>query len=396
MATVRLRPGHVQPVWAGHPWVYAQAIESVTGAPGPGDVVSVVDGRGNVLGRGYWSPKSAIPVRVLTRDPSQPLDTAWLGRRIEEAARWRREVLGLPGEATDAYRLVHAEGDHLSGLVVDVYRDVATVQLLTAGMKRREDEIFGHVARVTGARTIVEIAGGARIAQHEGFEAETRVVRGPDVEALRFREIGLEHDIEIAIAQKTGYFLDQRENRARVETMARGRRVLDAFCYVGSFGLAAARGGASHVVSLDSSAPALATAASIARKNGLGERIEHQRGDVKRALVEMAQRGEKFDLAIVDPPKLAPSARHLDAARRAYRRLNANALRLVEPGGLLVSCSCSAAMRPGDLLKTIALAARDADREVVLLHMGEQGADHPVPAAFPEGRYLKCAFLRVT
>jgi len=395
MGTVRLRSGHVQPVWAGHPWVFAQAIEEVEGAPGAGDVVSVADARGQVIGRGFWSPKSAIPVRILTRDPHEPLDAAFLGRRIETAAAWREELIGLPAADTTGYRLVHSEGDGLAGLVVDLYGEAAVVQLLTYGMKRRETDIFAHVARVTGAKTVIEVAS-ERMQRLEGFDASTGVVRGQDLERLRFTERGFDFEIDLDVAQKTGFYFDQRENRAAVERLATGRRVLDAFSYVGGFALAAARGGAASVLAMDTSAAAITTGAGIAAHHGYGDRIEFRKDDMKRAFKEMAARKEQFDMVIVDPPKLAPTVRHLDQGRKAYRRLNAAALRLVRREGLLVSCSCSAAIKSGDFLRTLGLAARDADREVILLSMGQQGADHPVPASFPEGRYLKCALVRVT
>lgn len=395
MGTVRLRSGHVQPVWAGHPWVFAQAIEEVEGAPAAGDVVSVADARGQVIGRGFWSPKSAIPVRILSRDPQEPLDAAFLGRRIDEAARWRKSLVELPSEETTGYRLIHAEGDSLAGLIVDVYGDAAVVQMLTYGMKRREIDIFAHVARVTRAKTVIEVAS-ERMQRLEGFEAETGVVRGMDIERLRFKERGFELDIGLDVAQKTGFYFDQRDNRARVERLAHGRRVLDAFSYVGAFSLAAARGGAQSVLAIDSSAAAVTTAGALAAHHGYGDRIENRKDDMKRAFKELAASKALFDMVIVDPPKLAPTMRHLDQGRKAYRRLNAAALRLVEREGVLVTCSCSAAIKPGDFLRTIGLAARDANREVILLSLGEQGADHPVPPSFPEGRYLKCAVLRVT
>lgn len=395
MRTVTVAAGRVQPVWAGHPWVFAQAIERVDGAPTGGDVVEVRDPRGNFLGRGFWSPGSAIPVRILTRDPEDLLDTASLARRLDRAAEWRRRELGLPSEHTTGYRLVHSEGDQLPGLVVDVFGDVAVVQLLTVGMKRREDWLFGEIARVARAKTVIEVPGG-QAQKREGLSVEPRVVRGADVEELRFRERGLELRIELPIAQKTGYYFDQRDNRALVERMASGKRVLDLYAYVGSFALAAARGGAIEVQAFDSSAGAIAQGASIAAANGLGARIAFARADVRRLLGELAGAGKHFDMVIVDPPKLAPSARHLPKARTAYRKLNAGAIRLLGDGGVLVSCSCSAAMTPEELMRTVALAARDADRDATLLHMGQQGMDHPVPAAFPEGRYLKCALVRVT
>ncbi len=394
MSRVTLRSGRVQPVWAGHPWVFAQAVERLDGAPSPGDVVEVVDPKGKHLGRGFWSPGSAIPVRLVTRSPDEPLDDAALIRRVEAAARLRRE-LGYPSDETDGYRLVHAEGDALPGLVVDVYRDVAVVQLVTVGMKRREDVLFAAIARATGARTVIEVPAG-RSQQAEGIEVETRVVRGPSADGLRFRERGFEYEIPPTLAQKTGFYFDQRDNRALVERLARGRRVLDLYSYVGAFSLAAARGGATESWAFDSSAAVVAEGATIATNNGLAERIRYARGDVRHVLGGLLQERQRFDLVVVDPPKLAPTTRHLARAQTAYRRLNARALELLERGGLLVSCSCSAALRPDDLVRVLTMAGRDAARDLTLLHVGQQGMDHPVPAAFPEGRYLKCAVVRAS
>ncbi|MFW6051876.1 MAG: class I SAM-dependent rRNA methyltransferase [Myxococcota bacterium] len=394
MSVVRLRSGHVQPVWAGHPWVFAQAVERVEGAPAAGDVVTVTDPEGKFLGRGFWSPGSAIPVRILSRREDEAVDEALVGRRLEAARLLRHEWLGLPDAETTGHRLAHAEGDGLPGVLVDVYDQVAAVQLLTAGMKRREDAVFAHVARVTGARTVIEVPN-QRVQRMEGFEAEPRVVRGPDVTALRFRERGFDYEVPLEMAQKTGFYFDQRDNRARVEALSRGRRVLDAYSYVGAFALAAARGGAERVVAVDSAAHVIAEAATIAHHHGFDRVIEHVRADLKRELRARSQKGERFDLVVVDPPRLAPTSKHLPAGQKAYRRLNAEAMKLVERGGMLVSCSCSAAMTPDRFLRTLALAARDATRETSLLWLNGQAPDHPVPAAFPEGRYLKAAFVQV-
>ncbi|NOY92342.1 MAG: class I SAM-dependent rRNA methyltransferase [Deltaproteobacteria bacterium] len=393
MPSVWLRKGHVQPVWAGHPWVFSQAVDHIEGAPAAGDVVTLMDPTGKALGRGFWSPKSAIVVRVMSRDPSDALDAKSFRTKLERAYAWRQEILHLPNDETTGYRLCHAEGDGLPGLVVDVHGSAAIVQLSTLGLKLREEMIFGEVARVTGATTVIEAASRAQ--KLEGFEVETRVVRGVSPAQTEFRELGLDFSVPVELTQKTGYYFDQRDNRARVGAMAQGRRVLDAFCYLGSFGLSAARGGAESVLCLDSSAPAIAGAAALARKNGLSDRIRHQCEDTRKALPELARRKERFDLVVLDPPKLAPSGRHLKAGKRAYRRVNANALQLLDPGGLLVTCSCSGVMRTEDWLRTLALAARDAERELTVLGVYGAGEDHPVPAPFPEGRYLKCAIVRV-
>jgi 23S rRNA (cytosine1962-C5)-methyltransferase len=393
MARVTLRSGRVQPVWAGHPWVFAQAVDRVDGAPSAGDPVEVLDPKGKHLGRGFYSPKSAIPIRIITRDEDEALDDRALVRRVERAGELRARI-GLPSDETDGYRLVHAEGDDLPGLIVDVYRDVAVIQVLTIGMKLRQDVIVGAVARVSGARTVIEARGG-KSQEKEGIVVTPGVVRGREISHLAFRERGFEITIELELAQKTGFYFDQRDNRALVEKLAKGRRVLDLYSYVGPFALAAARGGASSVDAYESNAAVVAEAATIAHANGFGGAIAHAQGDVRKVLGKLHERGERYGLVVLDPPKLAPSVRHLNRAKDAYRRLNARALGLLEDGGILCSCSCSGAMRVDELLRTIALAARDAGRQVTLLHMGQQGMDHPVPAAFPEGRYLKCALLGV-
>lgn len=395
MAKIRLHPGRVQPVWAGHPWVFAQAVADVEGAPAPGDVVSVLDPRGNVLGKGFYSPRSAIPVRLLTRSPDQEVDTAFLTLRIEQAIARRRRVLGFPSSETDGFRLVHSEGDGLPGLVVDVYGQTAVVQFGTFGMKRREQEIVGALSRLTGAHTILEVPN-LRAQKLEGFDGEGGVLRGDEaLQALRFRERDIAWEVPTAVAQKTGFYFDQRENRAFVERHARDRRVLDLFTYVGGFAMAAARGGARSVLAVDRSSPALAAAAGALRHVGLESGVELLTADVKRLLPELSAQHRRFDLVVCDPPKLAPTRRHVDAARRAYRALNAAALKVVEPGGWLVTCSCSAAFRQDDFVRTLGMAARDARREVTIVDVRGQAPDHPVPAGFPEGRYLECVVAEV-
>lgn len=393
MTTVTLKRGRVQPVWAGHPWVFAQAIAKVDGAPSAGDPVDVVDPEGRFMGRGHWSPSSAIPVRIASRDPNDPLDGASIGRAMDRAAALRARF-GLPSAETNGYRLVHSEGDGLPGLIVDVLGGVASVQLLTIGMKLREQDVFAHVARVSGAKTVIEIAN-EKAAEREGFTAVTGVVRGPDPSSLVFRERGMEFEIEPTITQKTGFYFDQRDNRAMVEQIAHGAKVLDLYSFVGAFALFAARGGARSVLAVDSSAVAITTASRLSHRHGFADRISFERADARHRMVELGRSKERFDVVILDPPKLAPSVKHLERAKSAYRKLNADAARLIEPGGMLVSCSCSAAMTPDDLVRAATLGVRDAGRDPTLVHLGQQGVDHPVPAAFGEGRYLKSAFLRI-
>jgi 23S rRNA (cytosine1962-C5)-methyltransferase len=394
MPKVRIRAGHVRPIWAGHPWIYAQAVAKVEGSPNEGDTVDVLDPQDNWLGAGFYSPNSALVVRLLSRKPGEAIDAAFFRARLMAAHALRRDWLQLPRADTTGYRLVHAEGDGLPGLIVDVFGDAATVQLLTAGMKRREAEIFAAIREVTGVRSIIEMPSREHQDQ-EGFQVEPRLAFGDEVSDLAFSERGFEYRLPFASAQKTGFYFDQRDNRARVEALCADRRVLDVCCYVGAFSLAAARGGAREVLGIDRSEGALALAQAGLERAGVADRVRLERRDIKKALPELMAERARFDVVVFDPPKLAHSARQLDRARTTYRLWNSQAMSLCERGGVLVTCSCSGAMQPTDFLRTIALAAADVGREVSLLAMGEQAPDHPTPAAFQEGRYLKAAFLRV-
>jgi 23S rRNA (cytosine1962-C5)-methyltransferase len=396
MPLVTLKPGHVRPVWSGHPWIFAQAIARIEGGAVAGDEVTVVDPSGNVLGRGLYTPRSAIPVRMFTRDDA-PIDGALFRRRIERAIAHRRD-LGLPGgppgHETDAYRLVHAEGDALPSLTVDVFGDVIAVQLNTIGVKLREGIVFDALGAALSPRAILDrtpLSAG----KLEGFEPGSGVVRGDaTVSELRFVERGLRYRVPLSLGQKTGFYLDQRALRARVEQLARGRRVLDAFSFVGTFAMAAARGGAAEVLAVDESAVALEVGAELAKENGLEGRIAFAREDARKALQQASQRGG-YDLVICDPPKLAPSRASRDGALGAYKSLAAAACRATKPGGILVFCSCSSAVGLDDLTRALALGARESRLEATVFDRHFQGGDHPVPASFPEGLYLKSVIARV-
>jgi 23S rRNA (cytosine1962-C5)-methyltransferase len=392
MPLVTIRPGHVQPVHFGHPWVFQQAVLSVEGGALPGDDVRVVDPQGNLLGHGLYSPRSAIAVRLYTRE-DRPVDAALLRARIERAAARRRD-LGLPGPATSAYRLVHGEGDELPGLIVDVLGDVVAVQLNTVGIKRREGVVFDELERLLRPRAILDRTSPG-VGKLEGFEPGSGIARGDDkLDALRFEERGVAYEIPLEVGQKTGFYVDQRELRARVGELAAGKRVLDAYAFVGSFGLAAARGGAAHVISVDESAIAMETAAILARSNGLADRIEQRRQDALGAMEDVSREGG-VDLVVCDPPKLAPSRAARRDALGAYRKVARSACRATKPGGLLVFCSCSGAVGHDDLVRALAMGARDVRMNAFVLERHVQAPDHPVPAAFPEGLYLKSVIARI-
>ncbi len=390
MASVIIKAGHVQPVWAGHPWVFAQAIERIEGGAAPGDEIEVRDARGNKLGRGLYSPGSAIPVRLFTRDATTPIDGALFAQRIERAIA-RRKELGLPNEGTNAVRLVHAEGDDLPGLVIDQLGDVVAVQLGTIGLKRREGLILDQITRLLKPRAIIDRTPLTH-AKTEGFEPKHGVVRGDSsLDAFEFKERGLSFKIPFSLGHKTGFYVDQRPLRARIEEISRGRRVLDTFSFVGPVALSAARGGATEVVAVDASALALEVAAECAAANGLASRMKFERADAVEILNQAGRQGG-YDLVICDPPKLAPSRAARERALQNMRKLAQSGCRATKPGGLLVVCSCSAAIGLNELTRAVALGARDVGTHALVLERFFQGPDHPVPAAFPEGLYL-CSLL---
>jgi 23S rRNA (cytosine1962-C5)-methyltransferase len=388
MPRVTLKAGHVRPVFSGHPWIFQQAVASVDGGAQPGDQVEVVDPQGKLLGSGLFSAHSAIAVRLFTRS-RRPIDGELFRERLAEA-RARRERAGLPsaqtGRETTGYRLVHGEGDRLPGLIVDVFGDVLVVQLNTIGIKRREGAVLEALASIMRPRAIVDRTSEA-VKRLEGFTPNSGVVRG-EAQSLVFKERGFDYDIPLELAQKTGFYFDQRDLRARVETLAKGRTVLDTYSFVGGFSLAAARGGATAVTAVDESAQAMLVGAQIARANGLASKIAFVRGDAAQALTDASSKGGA-DLVICDPPKLAPSRANKDAALVAYKKVARSACRATKAGGLLVFCSCSSAVSMDDLVRVVAVGAADARMHAIILERLTQGADHPVPAAFPEGLYLK-------
>jgi 23S rRNA (cytosine1962-C5)-methyltransferase len=350
----------------------------------------VVDPRGNLLGRGFYSPGSAIPVRLLVRDAKTRLDPSFFRARLQHAVALRAS-LALPSEHTTGFRLVHAEGDGLPGLMIDRYGDVLAVQFGTIGMKQREALVYEALGALLKPRAILDRTS-PQTAKTEGFDATTGVARGEKVDALELVERGLRFRIPVDLGQKTGFYFDQRALRGRVEQLAHGARVLDAYSYVGAFAIAAARGGAREVVAVDESAMAVEVGAECAEANGVGDRVKFAREDARRAFTEAHG---SFDLVIADPPRLAPTRGARQGALVAYAKLAENACRATKPGGLLVLCSCSAAVDLVALTRALATGATRANVDATVLERWFQGADHPVPAAFGEGLYLKALIARI-
>src|SRR6185369_7593392 len=302
-----------------------------------------------------------------------------------------RTRLGLPSAETNAYRLVNSEGDDLPGLVVDVYGDTAAVQITTLAMSMRRAEIYDALEAVLEVKTIFELAPAA-YAELEGFVAGARVARGVSRGTVSVLENGVALDVEPLSGQKTGMFIDQRETRARVGSLARGARLLDCYAYAGGFGLAAARAGAAAVTAVDSSARAVARITAHAAKNGVA--IDAIEADAMRYLETATPRA--FDLVVIDPPKFARSRKDLDAARKGYERLNALALQTVAANGILVTCSCSQNVDAETFERIVAAGAKQAGREVRVFERRGPAGDHLLPPGFSEGQYLKVLLCYVS
>jgi 23S rRNA (cytosine1962-C5)-methyltransferase len=381
-ARVILHKGRARPLWFGHPWVYANAVDRVEGEAGPGDAVTLCDHDGRFIGRGFFNPRSQIPVRLATR-AEEALDAAFFRARIARAARLRAR-LGLPSERTTIYRLINSEGDDLPGLVVDVYGDAAVVQITTLGISERRAAIFDALEAELGCKTIFEASPQA-YAELEGFAPSSRVARGASRATVSGLEDGIRLEVEPLAGQKTGMFIDQRETRVRVGALAKGARVLDCYAYAGGFGLQAARGGATAVTAVDSSARAVARVEAHAAANGVT--IEAVESDVFRFLETATPRS--YDLVVIDPPKFARARKDLEAARKGYERLNALALQACAPGAVLVTCSCSQNVDAETFERILAAGAKQANRQVQVFERRGAATDHPLPPAFAEGQYLK-------
>lgn len=395
-----LRKGRDRAVRQRHPWIFSGAVERIDDASGDDDdVVDVRSSEGAFLGRAYLNERSQIVARVLTFE-DEPVDRAFFGRRIDDALAWRARMPGASDST--ALRLVNAEGDGLPGLVVDRYGDVLVAQVLTAGMERRKSWLAELLlervqAQALTARGVYE-RSDVDIRKKEGLSEHTGVLAGAaPPERVEIEEHGRRFLVDVRQGHKTGFYVDQRENRALVGQLSRDADVLNAFSYTGGFGLYAATAGARSVVQLDASEPALEMAEEHARMNGVPEeRVEHACGDAFYVLRLFRDEGRSFDVVVLDPPKLAKGRANVDAACRGYKDLNLLALKLLRKGGLLLTFSCSGSISRDLFQKVVFGAAVDAARDVEVLAHLSAGLDHPVRLAFAEGSYLKGLLLRVS
>jgi len=394
VATVILKKGRARPVLQHHPWVFSGAIARVEGEAQDGDVVVVRDAGGNFLARGTLNRRSQITVRLLTWDQDQAIDGDFWRARLAQAIAGRQAL--ADDAATTAYRLVNAGADLLPGLIVDRYDKILVVQFLTLAMDVRKREIVSLLAEIVQPRGIYERCDAAMRAK-EGLPSQEGCLWGEDPPGLlQILENGLRFWVDVKGGQKTGFYLDQRENRRRVQVYCPGRTVLNAFAYTGGFAVYAAAVGAGRITNVDSSAEALDLARRNMALNGFAARDdEFVRGDVFQVLRRYRDQGRSFDVVILDPPKFAHTQAQVKRAARGYKDINLLALQLLRPGGMLVTFSCSGLIGADLFQKIVFGAGVDARRDVQIIERLSQGADHPVLLSFPESQYLKGLVCRV-
>lgn len=387
LAKVTVKPGLGRHLRTGHPWLYRRGVAEAPDLP-PGAVVDVLED-GKFAARGYFDPLSSIAVRVLTLDPAELIDQAFVDRRVQRALELRRRHI----RESDAFRLLHGEGDFFPGVVVDMYAGFAVLKLYSAGLNAFRPMIVDSLERlVPGLKGII----GRDEIDREGEEKPGRRLAGVEApRPLTIQEHGLRFQVDVYAGQKTGFFVDQRENRLLIRHLARGRSVLNAFCFSGGFSVNAAIGGATKVCSIDQDADALRLAHENFTLNGLDPHAhEFLAAEVFQAIEQFRKRGRTFDLVILDPPAFAKSQKNVEAAIDGYASLNRQALALVAPGGLLATASCSARVSASAFMDAVRDGARNAGAELTLLEERYQPPDHPVRLEFPEGKYLKFFVLQ--
>jgi 23S rRNA (cytosine1962-C5)-methyltransferase len=388
MNTLILKRGREKSLERRHPWVFSGAIEKLVGKPASGETVEVRSVSGKPLALAAFSPESQIRARVWTFDAEENVDAAFFRARLTRAIALRESLSTT--KHTNAVRLVHGESDGLPGLVVDRYADVLVAQILSAGVERWRDEIFNALMEISGCEAIFE-RSDAEVRKLEGLAQKTGFARGNrNASRCPIIEHGLNFRVDVEQGQKTGFFLDQRENRQRVRSLAAGREVLDGFSYTGGFAIAALAGGAKHVVGIESSKDAVEIARENLAANPLdASKVEFVAADVFKHLRLLRDKAAKFDMVVLDPPKFAPTAAQAEHAARAYKDINLLALKLLRPGGLLATFSCSGGVDAALFQSIVAGAAVDADVDAKILERFGAAADHPVALEFPEGDYLK-------
>jgi 23S rRNA (cytosine1962-C5)-methyltransferase len=371
----------------GHPWVWSAQVHKPAERLPPGSVVEVLDAKDRFVGRGFWNGHARIALRLLTADPDEAIDADWIAARIARAVQLRRELLQLD-RATDAWRVVHSEGDGLSGLIVDRYADILVIEYFAAGMWKFRDAIHAALlSHFPGAR--LYWFAESHVQKQESFDCRAAEAPAP----VEVHEHGLRFHAAPGLGHKTGFFADQRDNRARFAELARGRRVLDLCCNAGGFAVHALAGGAREAMGVDMDAGILEVARANAAANGVDARFEQ--ADIFDWLRAAIARGERYDAVVLDPAKLTRDRNRVVDALKKYFAMNRLALDVIPPGGLLLTCSCTGLVSEADFLEMLRRVALNAGREIQVLESRGAGPDHPVRSDVPEGRYLKAVFCRV-
>lgn len=393
-ATIVLEREREKSLKRRHPWIFAGAIAAVKGRARKGDTVDIVDAKGQWLARGAYSPESQIRVRVWTFDQNESIDNAFFCRRIETAYQLRKRIAAQSN--TNAFRLIAAESDGLPGVTIDVYNTVAVLQLLSAGADKHRDKIIWALKKVMPDVAIFE-RSDVDVRKKEGLEPVVNMVHGEHPDIVEIEENGIKINVDIKNGHKTGFYLDQRNNRAAAARYAQDADVLNCFSYTGTFACYALRGGAKHVTNVDVSDPALALAQQHLSLNQLDSaKCTMQNADVFQALRDYHAQNKQFDVVILDPPKFVDSKASLNRASRGYKDINLYGIHAVKSGGILLTFSCSGLM-PADLFqKIVADAALDAGRNIKIIERLTQAPDHPVSGNYPEGYYLKGLVCEVT
>ena len=383
--SITLNPNREKSLLRRHPWIFASAIRHVDETHASGSTVDLLSSEGQFLARASYSPNSQIRARVWTFN-DEPVDEEFFRKKIRAAIEMRSVLSG----SSKSLRLIHAESDGLPGLIVDRYEDVLVLQSLTAGSEFWKETIADLLVEETGIAAIYE-RSDADVRELEGLKPITGILRGTITNLqIPITEYGLEFKVDIAHGHKTGFYLDQRENRRRVGELSKNRDVLNCFCYTGGFSIHALANGAKSVLSVDSSADALALLEENIALNQLpADRHTSLEGDVFQLLRKFRDANRSFDLIVLDPPKFAPTAAHAEKASRAYKDINLLAFKLLRRGGLLFTYSCSGGIDAALFQKIVASAALDAGVDATIIEHLSQGSDHPVSLHFPEGMYLK-------
>lgn len=388
MKSLFLRPEREKSLYRRHPWIFSGAAARCEGDPQAGETLAVRDSQGRFLAWAAYSPQSQICARVWSWDEAEQIDEAFFRRRLQQAIAARQPFLSHWN--SDALRLAHGESDGLPGLVVDRYGDTLVAQFLSCGAERHRDLIADLLMEISGAARLYE-RSDVEVRRLEGLPERAGLLRGDEPpERILIHENGLEFWVNVRRGHKTGHYLDQGDNRQHLRSFAQGRRVLDCFCYTGGFSVYAVAGGAASVLAIDASAEGLALAGENLALNHLpSDRVDFQPGDVFQVLRGLRDRRAAFDLIVLDPPKFAPTSAQAERAARGYKDINLLAFKLLSPGGLLVTFSCSGGISAELFQKIVADAALDAGVGAQIIERLAQRGDHPVALNFPEGAYLK-------